>query len=186
MRKNIITVYPEVYAIICIALLLLPLKLAVAWLFSVVFHELSHWLAIKLTGGHVNRISIKFSGIQMHANPLSDLQELICAAAGPIGGLLLFFISYKHIPLLAVFSLLHGLYNLIPLFPLDGGRVVRNLFAVIFKERYPGKLNFIFDTSVSLFLLAFVILGMLRFPIGPVPLIMVLIMIFNNKKLKYS
>ena len=186
MRKNIITVYPEVYGVICLVLMLLPLKLVIAWGLSVFFHELSHWIAIKLTGGHVSRICIKFSGIQMFTSPLSNFQELVCAAAGPIGSLLLFVLCYKYVPLLGVFSLIHSLYNFIPLFPLDGGRIIHSLIAIVFKGHYLNEFSNAFDCTVSALLIIAVIFATFRFTIGPIPLIMVIIMIFNNKKLKYS
>ena len=181
-HKTSFVLYPGIYCLICAVLLLLPLKFLFAWVVSVFVHELSHYIAIRLTGGHIRTIKIKLSGIQMHTEPLKGYQELICAAAGPIGGLLLFWLGYKCIPMISVFSLIHALYNLIPLFPLDGGRVVRNLSALIFKNHSMDRFNIIFDSIVSFFLVAVVLLGMTRFSLGPVPLMIVLIMIFNNRK----
>ena len=54
--------------------------------------------------------------------------ELLCALAGPFGSLLLALLL-RHVPELAICGLIQGVYNLLPLYPLDGGRALRCLFS---------------------------------------------------------
>jgi len=186
MRRPYIFVRPEVYCTVCVCLLLLPLKLILAWLISVTVHELFHFAAIKLSGGQVSRIQIGISGVKMQTAPMNHLQELFCAAAGPLGGLLLFVLFLKKIPMLAVFGLLHCVYNLIPLYPLDGGRILHSLVGVLFKGHHFDIITNTLDSSLSLILLICVLFVIIRFAVGPIPLLLVLCMIFNNKKAKSS
>ena len=179
--KSGIHVCPETYYILCISLLLLPFEVVISWMISVIIHEVFHYLAVILTGGRVNIVQIGLSGAQMITNPLSRLQEIICAAAGPLGSFLAFVGFIKVFPMTAFFCLIHGAYNIIPLYPLDGGRVIRALL-----ESINYKAVIIFDRCIIVLLILACIYIVVRFALGPIPLILMTIMIFKNKKAKCS
>lgn len=115
-------------------LLVLPLQWVMAAACAALFHELCHILAIHACGGGVGIITVGGGGAVMDARSLSRTQELICAMAGPVGGLLLLSLS-RWFPRLAVCALFHSLYNLLPLYPLDGGRALRCVTFFIFHEK---------------------------------------------------
>ncbi len=110
---------------------------------SVLLHELAHsFVAIK---HGIRVIAIRlfiFGGLtQVSSEPESGRQELLIALAGPAASLLLgfgfgflfvlMFLSGQTGPAsvvagyLATANILLGIFNLIPGFPLDGGRVLR-------------------------------------------------------------
>ena len=107
---------------------------------SVLLHELGHSLVALRMGFQVPRITLFiFGGVsQISAEPTSAGTEFWIAAAGPAVSLLLGAICWElrtpfaNIPPLlaltkymALLNLLVGAFNLIPGFPLDGGRVFR-------------------------------------------------------------
>jgi len=111
--------------------------------FSIVLHELSHSLVARWFGLPVRSITLFiFGGVaEMEEEPAQPKAELLMAIAGPIAslGLAVAFYGLAVVgnwlglasPVLAVLrylALLNGLlagFNLIPAFPLDGGRVLR-------------------------------------------------------------
>ena len=110
-------------------LLLMPFRWLAAAVIAAIFHEMCHYGAIRLLSGNSSKISVYSSGAMMALPEISRGSELICALAGPAGGLLLIPLS-AIFPRLALCSLLQSLYNLLPIYPLDGGRALGCLLAM--------------------------------------------------------
>lgn len=53
-------------------------------------------------------------------------KEALCALAGPVGSFSVVLLA-EYFPEAALFGLVQGLYNLLPVYPLDGGRILRCL-----------------------------------------------------------
>jgi Zn-dependent protease/CBS domain-containing protein len=110
---------------------------------SLVFHEFAHALVARRYGIPINSITLFiFGGVaQADKEPPSPKTECLMAIAGPLssfalsaGLYLAFEVGYQiHLPLpalgvlgcLAFANSLLGGFNLIPAFPLDGGRALR-------------------------------------------------------------
>lgn len=116
------------------AILVLPVPWILAAIAAAVFHELCHIAAVYLCGGKISRLQIGVSGAVMEAEPMSRGKEWICALAGPLGSLLLLLFA-KWIPRTAVCGAFHALYNLLPVYPLDGGRAFRCGAELIFPNQ---------------------------------------------------
>ncbi len=112
-------------------------------LFSIVFHETAHSLVARRYGIEIKGITLFiFGGVaQMAGEPGSARAEFLMAAAGPLSSL---FLSGTLFALSAIndghsgpptigavlwylgsLNLMLGLFNLVPAFPLDGGRMLR-------------------------------------------------------------
>lgn len=107
--------------------LLLPTALAAGC------HELGHCAALKLTGGGVAQLRLSALGAELTPKrPLSYAAELPTALAGPGVSLLCAFLAARWgFFLFAGLSLALGVFNLLPIHPLDGGRAVQSLCALI-------------------------------------------------------
>ncbi len=119
--------------------------MAIFMLMSILLHELSHSIVSIQQGIEVKRITLFiFGGIaQMEREPDDPDKELKIALAGPLMSLLLFVIFsialqvlsmlQVYEPWLVIFiyvrniNLILVLFNMVPAFPLDGGRVLRAL-----------------------------------------------------------
>ena len=115
-------------------LLLLPLRLVFAALLAALIHEGAHILALKLCKNPVSGLQIGVGQILIRTAPLPPGQELLCALAGPFGSFLCLLLV-RSFPLLALCGFIQGAYNLLPLYPLDGGRAL-NCILQLFIPRY--------------------------------------------------
>ena len=120
-------------------LLTLPLNWLLAAVIAAGFHELCHVLAIRLLGGEIRDFQVGMGGAVIETVPLSGKRELICALAGPMGSLLLFSLC-RWIPRIALCALVQALFNLMPVYPLDGGRVLHCGAGLVLPEKKAAKL----------------------------------------------
>jgi len=112
-------------------------------LFSIVAHELTHALVARHFGLHIRGITLFiFGGVaEMEQEPPRPRVEFLMAVAGPIASLVLAWAFRRFeglvsawdgpVPVVAVLHYLGlinvvlALFNLVPAFPLDGGRMLR-------------------------------------------------------------
>ena len=112
--------------LLALLLLLLPLPWILAAVFAAAVHELCHGAAVMLLGGRIYSLSLSADGIGMEVSPLSPGREMLAALAGPAGSAMLTLFA-PFLPRTALCAVVHCLFNLLPLFPLDGGRFLQNL-----------------------------------------------------------
>jgi Zn-dependent protease len=112
-------------------------------LLSIVFHETAHSLVARHYGMPIRGITLFiFGGVaEMTTEPSRPRDELLMAAAGPAASLLLaailfllfsFMVAWNGpasvggvLWYLALLNFVLALFNLVPAFPLDGGRIFR-------------------------------------------------------------
>lgn len=110
--------------LLALAVLVLPLQWFVAIVLAALIHELCHYLAIRCCGGEILGISMDVCGAKLEVAGLSNGQELFCTLAGPAGGLALLLLV-RWMPRTAICGAFQSLFNLLPIYPLDGGRALR-------------------------------------------------------------
>ena len=102
---------------------------------AAVCHELGHLAALRLAGARVECLRLTASGAEIWADTrfLSYRREILCTLAGPAVNLLLAAVlarvSGDYLP--AGANALQGLFNLLPLPHLDGGRALHLLICLL-------------------------------------------------------
>lgn len=114
---------------LAILLFLLPLRWLVAAILAACIHELGHYIAVCLCGGNIRSFHLGVSGAVMCASGITGWKEILCLLAGPLAGLLPLLLC-KILPTLALCGLIQTLYNLIPIYPLDGGKLLHRTIQV--------------------------------------------------------
>ncbi len=126
---------------------------------SVVFHELSHAMVARYYGINVLDITLlPIGGVARMPNPPSvPKQEILISIAGPLASLSLAFILWLLAELfgtndggffksgsilmqLAAVNIVLAIFNLLPAFPMDGGRVLRGILALYLKPYTATKI----------------------------------------------
>ena len=132
-----------------------------------ILHELGHLLAGLLNGMRPEKLEIKPYGVTIlfklfpkdyntkigSGNKL-ELKKICIALAGPITNLLLIFIFAniqieERIKQLIIYSnILLIIFNLIPIYPLDGGRIIKSVLHILYgkrnSEKYINNISFVF------------------------------------------
>lgn len=117
--------------------------LAVGLFASVLLHELAHTFVAIRRGGHVQSITLMMlGGITRIDREVPPEKEAWMAFAGPLMSFAIAVVSYvlaRVLPIgpglfvglisFAAMNLVLAVFNLLPAFPMDGGRVLRGLLA---------------------------------------------------------
>ena len=93
-------------------------------LYAMGVHELAHVVMMLACGGRVRRLTLRFADLRIDAAGLGYRQELLAALAGPLVNLVCGALFCMRSPAFAAYSLMLGIYNLLPVWPLDGGRAL--------------------------------------------------------------
>lgn len=160
---------------------LLGVLTALAFFASLVLHEFAHSLVARAGGLRISRVTLfLFGGIsQMEEEPRSPGHEFLLAIAGPgtsvIIGVLALVLTGRlsawgvsavvWVPLqyLGLINITLAVFNLLPGFPLDGGRVLRALLWALTKDivkatRWASRSG----QTIGLLLIAVAVVGVLR------------------------
>lgn len=138
----------------------------------VTLHEYGHCLAAKKIGWKVQDITLYPIGGAARIHFRNTLKgEFFVAAAGPlvslvlavIGFAALFFIDMKNETLLTAFLLFTAiniaifLFNMLPIFPMDGGRLLRSTLGYWFSYRTATQIAVKFGQLLGLCIISFLV-----------------------------
>ena len=152
-------------------LLICPPRWLAASILAAAFHELCHLGAVKLLRGRILGFRAGARGAVLEVAGLSLWRETLAAAAGPMGSLLLLLLAGPF-PGLALCGLGQGLFNLLPVFPLDGGRILLRLLEAIGLGERAGKITVVVSwLTIAAFAVGCVFLGLPLAALFVLPLI---------------
>lgn len=114
------------WLVLALMILLFPVRLLAGIILAALIHELGHLVVVRLMGGRVYRICFRAGGAVIKTAPMTPGREAVCLLAGPAAGALS-VLAWRWFPEMALAGLVQTVFNLLPIYPLDGGRLVRNI-----------------------------------------------------------
>ncbi len=160
-------------------LLTVPFPWLVAVVLAIMVHEWFHIVAIWALGGRIHGVHICLFEIILDSEIEGKGREAVAALAGPVGSILLFCL-HQWIPRVALCALLQGVFNLLPIYPLDGGRGIRCVLEMLF----PSKAKTI-ETVITLLLYTIMLIILLYgglFGKAQLVLVQLLVLVLLKKK----
>ena len=118
------------------------------------FHELGHFLAMKMGGMRLRSLRLGLFGLEMdYWGSLSGGWGAAALGAGPLFGIIYFAVltiaPFEYCRLSGEISLALSLFNLLPILPLDGGRLAQLAFGdTFFKASRIISMIFIFAALI--------------------------------------
>ncbi|MBQ3193384.1 MAG: site-2 protease family protein [Oscillospiraceae bacterium] len=163
-------------------LLTLPLDYLAAAVIAAAVHEGCHMAAIFLLGGKIHTIRFGSTGAVLEAQTNGILRELVCAAAGPAGSLSLLLLCHSF-PQVALCGLFQGLFNLLPVYPMDGGRILNCLLERFLPQKAAAGMQ-IAQRLTCFVILLLAAAGTFLFSLGYFPVLaalFLLLQVFSRK-----
>ena len=131
---------------------------------SVLIHEMAHAFVADRLGYQVDHIHIDFfgGGAVMDLNRIPERDSIKIVVAGPLSNFALASLSYSILGLtqipffwtLTVVNFLLFLFNILPIFPMDGGRLLRDILYLKIGDRAKAlKISATTSLVVSILLL---------------------------------
>jgi stage IV sporulation protein FB len=129
-------------SLVAIALVLDTTGLVLYAILAIIFHEFGHIIMLWICKIPVSEIDFKPFGICIvlsNNNSISYRKEIMIAVGGPLMNLLLasasltlssFGIFQHELIVFAIFSVAAAIFNLLPIGPLDGGRILTAIFCI--------------------------------------------------------
>lgn len=173
----------SLFVYLALLLLFIPVRLLFAAITSAAVHELFHIAAMRIMKIDIYAIRVGINGAKIETAPMNDFQEFVCALAGPIGGLLLLFL-FRVMPVVALTAAVQSLYNLLPLYPTDGGRALKSGMRMVFHESVVERAVYITEIITLSMIVAFCVFGSVWLRLGVIPGLFAVALLLKSSKRK--
>ena len=181
--KNIFKIHPLTYITALIFILVGYFKFYLSFMLILFIHELGHVTLSLIFKWHIKSIILFPLGILLKFEDSLNkplIEEFIISISGIIFQLI--FISFIHNYYLVISSNIILIFNILPIYPLDGAKVINIILNKItnFKTSYFLTLQISFITIIILISLS-IINKSLMFLISFIPLLINLIELITNR-----
>lgn len=155
--KNIFKIHPLFYLVAFVCFITANFKNFIIFSAIIIVHELGHILGAIIFKWKIDKIILlPFGGITIFQEDIdkSLKEEFIIAILGPLLQLTFYFL-YRNNQIFNYYNLIILLFNLLPIYPLDGSKIVN----ILFNKFISFKKSHIVTIIISLLTLVIIILS---------------------------
>ena len=130
----------KIFFLLILLLLFDNINTYLIFLFFILIHELSHLIVGILIGGKPQKMTISIFGVSIEFYSYGKnktFSKIIFFLIGPFVNILIAIMSYMYMKdsnektLIVYTNLAIGSFNLLPILPLDGGKIIKEILKVI-------------------------------------------------------
>ena len=130
------------------------IETAIAIALPVAVHELAHIIALRFFGLKVKSVRAELTGLCIdYCGFAEPVAHIAAAFAGPAGGFIARETGCAWMELSAGISLLLSVFNLLPVLPLDGGRILLGLMTMLLGARTGERIAYRISIAITVLLL---------------------------------
>ena len=181
-RNHDISFKTGFFILFSLALLLIPVQWIIGWFVAVFVHEFFHYIVLCIFKVSVLQISIGAFGADIQAGEMTTGKEILAALAGPFGSFLLLFLL-RTFPYVSLCALGQLLFNLLPVYPMDGGRVMRGICIWLWGQGRGIRLSNGISRVFLILLCAAVLMVSLRYRLGLMPMLIAALIVVRTIKI---
>lgn len=166
--SNKIYIHPLTYLLFIISIITGMFKELIMVFFIIVTHELGHLMAAKLLKWKTKQIKIyPFGGCCVLEESINRpiKEELFILISGPLFQIIVFtlisilstkgFITYRNLKIYSNYHYTLLFFNLLPIYPLDGGRIVNQFLEIYFPYKKSNKMTIVLSIIIIVCMLPF-------------------------------
>lgn len=158
-----IYIHPLFYVFVFFFLLMGNIRFLLLFMALIFIHECGHFLSAKLLGWNIDKIYLfPYGGLTKFQEKVNVAmkEEFFVLIMGPLFQVLFFYGTSPFLPIryLSIFTEYHYfilLFNLLPIYPLDGGRLLQLLLASLFPFQKTLRYSIQLSYTALLLLTAF-------------------------------
>lgn len=143
-------------------------KIYILFLIYALIHEIAHMIVGIILGDSIEKIYIMPIGVSLsfkiNINDCNrkvlngtycSLKKILIALAGPISNIIFALIFKKEYQIIGYINLIIAMFNLLPIYPLDGGRIIKHVLIILFGRRkglkYTNHISNIVMITIAIF-----------------------------------
>lgn len=130
----------------------------------ILFHELSHMFMASVFGKEIDIFKFSISGVNIkfkeesHKKNINILKEILIYIVGPFSNVF-FAMLLKNNIMIFQMNLFLAFINILPIYPLDGYNILRNIFYIFFSKK---KSNIILECTNKFVFIIMLVIALLQ------------------------